>query len=48
MLCIMPDGLFDLPGRTDLVGALVFLASSASDFVIGQALYVDGGMTAVV
>ena len=45
------------PGRTpagrwggveDLVGALVFLASAASDFVNGQVLYVDGGMTAVV
>jgi gluconate 5-dehydrogenase len=33
---------------TDLVGGLVFLASSASDFVNGQVLYVDGGMTAVV
>lgn len=32
----------------DLVGALVFLASAASDFVNGQVLYVDGGMTAVV
>lgn len=32
----------------DLVGAAVFLASSASDFVNGQTLYVDGGMTAVV
>ncbi|MFT4220909.1 MAG: SDR family oxidoreductase [Microbacterium sp.] len=32
----------------DLVGALVFLASAASDFVNGQTLYVDGGMTAVV
>jgi gluconate 5-dehydrogenase len=32
----------------DLVGGLVFLASSASDFVNGQVLYVDGGMTAVV
>jgi gluconate 5-dehydrogenase len=32
----------------DLVGALVFLASPASDFVNGQTLYVDGGMTAVV
>ena len=32
----------------DLVGALVFLASSASNFVNGQVLFVDGGMTAVV
>jgi gluconate 5-dehydrogenase len=32
----------------ELVGALVFLASSASDFVNGQVVYVDGGMTAVV
>jgi len=35
-------------GVEDLVGALVFLASAASDFVNGQVLYVDGGMTAVV
>ena len=32
----------------ELVGALVFLASGASDFVNGQTIYVDGGMTAVV
>jgi gluconate 5-dehydrogenase len=32
----------------DLHGAAVFLASSASDFVNGQTLYVDGGMTVSV
>jgi gluconate 5-dehydrogenase len=32
----------------ELVGALLFLASPASDFVNGQVLYVDGGMSAVV
>lgn len=32
----------------DLVGTLVYLARGASDFVNGQTIYVDGGMTAVV
>lgn len=32
----------------DLAGATIFLASSASDFVNGQVIYVDGGMTAVI
>jgi gluconate 5-dehydrogenase len=36
-------------GRTEeLVGACVFLASAASDFVHGHVLYVDGGITATV
>jgi gluconate 5-dehydrogenase len=30
----------------ELVGASVFLSSSASDFVNGHTLYVDGGITA--
>ena len=32
----------------DLVGAAVFLASAASDFVNGHVLYVDGGVTATL
>jgi gluconate 5-dehydrogenase len=32
----------------ELVGAAVFLSSRASDFVNGQILFVDGGLTAVI
>ncbi len=32
----------------DLHGAAIFLASSASDFINGQTIYVDGGMTVVI
>ncbi len=36
-------------GRPDeLIGAAVFLASRASDYVNGQIIYVDGGMLAVL
>ncbi|MBU8912976.1 MAG: SDR family oxidoreductase [Spirochaetales bacterium] len=53
------DEKFDLwlKGRTpmarwgnmdELVGAAVFLASPASDFVTGQIIYVDGGFTAAM
>ncbi len=31
----------------DIVGACVFLASQASDFVTGQIIYLDGGLTAI-
>jgi NAD(P)-dependent dehydrogenase (short-subunit alcohol dehydrogenase family) len=36
-------GRFEEP--SDLIGAAVFLASGASDFVTGQTLFVDGGFT---
>ncbi|MBS7544946.1 SDR family oxidoreductase [Ancylobacter oerskovii] len=56
---LMNDPKFDsfVKGRTptrrwgrpdELVGAAVFLASSASDYVNGQIIYVDGGMLAVL
>ena len=35
-------------GLEDLHGVAVFLASGASDFVNGQTIYVDGGITAVI
>ena len=36
-------------GRVEeLAGAAIFLASDAADFVNGQVLYVDGGLTSVV
>jgi gluconate 5-dehydrogenase len=36
-------------GKPDeLIGTAVFLASSASDYVNGQIIYVDGGMLAVL
>jgi len=31
----------------DLVGLCIFLASAASDFITGQIIYLDGGLTAV-
>jgi gluconate 5-dehydrogenase len=56
---LVNDPVFDawLRGRTpagrwcraeELVGTLLWLASSASDYVNGQIIHVDGGMTAVV
>jgi gluconate 5-dehydrogenase len=32
----------------DLIGTLIYLVSPASDFVNGQIVYVDGGMTSVL
>ena len=56
---LIADAVFDdwLKRRTpagrwgnleDLHGIAVFLASSASDFINGQTIYVDGGITAVI
>jgi NAD(P)-dependent dehydrogenase (short-subunit alcohol dehydrogenase family) len=39
-----PAGRLGAP--RDLVGTAIFLASAASDFMTGQILYVDGGITA--
>jgi len=41
-----PAGRWGTP--SDLVGAAIFLASSASDFVNGHVLYVDGGWLAAL
>ena len=41
-----PSGRWGTPA--DLVGPAVWLASSASGYVNGQTIFVDGGMTAVV
>jgi gluconate 5-dehydrogenase len=40
----IPVGHWAMP--EDLVGPVVFLASKASDFITGQVIYIDGGMTA--
>jgi gluconate 5-dehydrogenase len=41
-----PAGRWGDPG--DLIGAAIFLASAASDFVNGQTMYVDGGLLAAI
>jgi gluconate 5-dehydrogenase len=44
LLAGIPLGRFG--GREDLKGAAIFLSSSASDFVTGHILVVDGGQSA--
>jgi NAD(P)-dependent dehydrogenase (short-subunit alcohol dehydrogenase family) len=39
----IPLGKWALP--EDIIGATIFFASSASDFITGQILYIDGGVT---
>ncbi len=40
----VPLGRLGMP--EDIVGACIFLASEASDFITGQTIYIDGGLTA--
>jgi NAD(P)-dependent dehydrogenase (short-subunit alcohol dehydrogenase family) len=40
----IPLGKLGMP--EDLIGGCVFLASEASDFITGQTIYIDGGLTA--
>ena len=41
---MIPLGRLGAP--KDLIGAAVFLASGASDFITGQTIFIDGGLTA--
>jgi NAD(P)-dependent dehydrogenase (short-subunit alcohol dehydrogenase family) len=43
ILATIPMGRLGLP--SDLVGAMIFLSSSASDFITGHTFFVDGGCT---
>jgi glucose 1-dehydrogenase len=43
LLTLIPDGRVGVP--EDIARAAVWLASDASDYVTGQTLFVDGGMT---
>jgi NAD(P)-dependent dehydrogenase (short-subunit alcohol dehydrogenase family) len=40
----VPLGRLGMP--EDILGACLFLASGASDFITGQTIYIDGGLTA--
>jgi gluconate 5-dehydrogenase len=41
---LVPLGRLGMP--EDIIGACIFLASDASDFITGQTIYIDGGLTA--
>ncbi len=41
---LVPLGRLGMP--EDIIGACIFLASEASDFITGQTIYIDGGLTA--
>jgi glucose 1-dehydrogenase len=43
LLTLIPEGRVGLP--EDVARAAVWLASDASDYVVGISLFVDGGMT---
>jgi len=43
MMSRIPLGKWAMP--EDIVGATVFFAAKASDFITGQVLYIDGGVT---
>ena len=43
LLTLIPEGRVGLP--EDIARAAVWLASDASDYVVGTTLFVDGGMT---
>jgi NAD(P)-dependent dehydrogenase (short-subunit alcohol dehydrogenase family) len=45
LLSSCPLGRLGQPA--DIVGACIFLASPASDFITGQIIYLDGGLTAI-
>jgi NAD(P)-dependent dehydrogenase (short-subunit alcohol dehydrogenase family) len=44
LLARIPSGRAGVP--EDLAGAVIFLASAASDYITGQIIYVDGGFLA--
>ncbi len=44
MTAEIPMGRLGVP--EDLLGAIILLASDASDFITGQIIYVDGGLYA--